>query len=390
MDTFQTSDLDGPTTTSGTTVFNSLAFSNDSMYERISQEKSSCLNITHLSQVRSCNVTVYYFYPSELLWVGAVFSLLFAFLGTAGNLVSIAALLRSRKLRNATTAFIVNLCVSDLLFSAVSMPLTSLTFIHRDWRSGDALCKLFALVKYCNGIVSVFTVVAITINRYVLIVHPRTYPGLFTKRNTALAIAFLWFLPFALLFLPFLELWGSLGFDPETGYCGVMNLNGRSPRNFIFVGATVLPAMLFIGCYLRIYFVVRRSVRKVSRAEVVETVPNCQCVREVAWYRKNSCTCFKPPATYVHFRNRKDRLLRVVMAIFVIFVLSTFPLAYIKIFHKEYDLRVLNILGYIAYFSSNVINPLIYIVMSEEYRRAYKDLFLYKRTSVSHDDCIEN
>lgn len=371
-----------------TTVHNDEVEIYSSKYDEINnmerdENLSLCFNISDVTEIHKCNLTVYDFYPSKLLWFGAISCIIFTIIGITGNAVSVFALLKSKKLRNPTTIFIVNLCISDLLFSSFSMPLTAVTFIDRKWNGSDALCRLFALFKFSNGIVSIFTVVAITMNRYVLIVYPKVYSKVYRKRNTAFMISILWLLPLVLLFLPFLDFWGTLKYDPEVGDCGVMDLNGKSPRIMIFVVATVFPSLLFIACYVKIYFVVRGSVRKVSRVET-RPMPEGNCVfRESKWLRKNSIANSNS-AIYVNFRDRKEfRLLRIVLVLFIFFVLSTFPLAYVKIFHKEYDLPVMNVLGYIGYFSSNVINPIIYIVMSEDYRRAYKDLFCFKNSSTS-------
>jgi hypothetical protein len=44
----------------------------------------------------------------------------------AGNLLTVVALLRCAKLRShATTTFVISLAVSDLLFSAINLPLTA-------------------------------------------------------------------------------------------------------------------------------------------------------------------------------------------------------------------------------------------------------------------------
>lgn len=350
----------------------------------IENNKDTCLHISNISEIHKCNLTIYSLYPSELLWFGTICCILFTILGVTGNLISILALVRSPRLRNATTAFIVNLCVSDLLFSSFSIPLTAVTYIDRKWNGSDQLCKMFALVRFTNGIVSIFTVVAITINRYILIVYPKIYPFLYTKKKTALMIFFLWFLPLFLLLLPYLDIWGTLRYDPEVGDCGVMDLKGKSPRTFIFVVASIFPTFLFIACYVRIYFIVSRTVRKVSRVEQRRptTCASMNDITENVNCRKNSCVSKND--LYVNFRDRKDfRLLRIILIIFILFVLSTYPLAYVKLFRKEYDLPVMNILSYVAYYSSNVVNPIIYIVMSEDYRRAYKELFCFKSVSIS-------
>lgn len=360
--------------------------STEKLFFSINDDKheNPCMHITNISAIHNCNLTVYSLYPPELLWFGTVCCIIFTFLGTIGNFISVLALVRSPRLRNATTAFIVNLCVSDLLFCSFSIPLTAVTYIDRKWNGSDQLCKMFAFIRFTNGITSIFTVVAITINRYVLIVYPKIYPFVYTKRKTAIMIFFLWFLPLFLLLLPYLEVWGTLRYDPEVGDCGVMDLNNRSPRTFIFVVSSVFPTLLFIACYVRIYFIVSRTVRKVSRVEQRRptTCTSMNDITESFGQRKNSCV--SNSNLYINFRERKDfRLLRIILVIFILFVLSTFPLAYVKLFRKEYDLPVLNILSYIAIYSSSVVNPLIYIAMSEDYRRAYIELFRFKSVPIS-------
>jgi hypothetical protein len=80
------------------------------------------------------------------------------------------------QVRNATAVFIINLSVSDLMFCCFNLPLAASTFWQRAWRHGKLLCQLFPLTRYGLVAVSLFTVLAITINRYVMIGHPRLYP----------------------------------------------------------------------------------------------------------------------------------------------------------------------------------------------------------------------
>lgn len=80
------------------------------------------------------------------------------------------------QVRNATAMFIINLSVSDLMFCCFNLPLATSLFYHRAWVHGEALCTLFPLMRYGLLAVSIFTVLAITLNRYIMIGHPRLYP----------------------------------------------------------------------------------------------------------------------------------------------------------------------------------------------------------------------
>lgn len=71
--------------------------------------------------------------------------------------------------------FIINLSLADLLFCCFNLPLAASTYWFRSWQHTDLLCRLFPLLRYGLSAVSLFTVLAITVNRYVMIGHPRAY-----------------------------------------------------------------------------------------------------------------------------------------------------------------------------------------------------------------------
>lgn len=75
----------------------------------------------------------------------------------------------------------------------------------------------------------------------------------------------------------------------------------------------------------------------------------------------------------------KDRkLLQMILVIFVSFLVCYLPITVTKLFPGAIDWRGLNIAGYILIYLTTCINPVIYVVMSSEYRSAYKYVLLCK------------
>lgn len=104
--------------------------------------------------------------PSTLTCMFAVFCcIVFIIIGCVGNLLTIIALTRCQKLRNATTAFVVSLAVADFLFCAFCLPLTATRYIYKEWILGDELCTLFPFFFYGNVAASLMSMTAITFNR---------------------------------------------------------------------------------------------------------------------------------------------------------------------------------------------------------------------------------
>lgn len=116
-------------------------------------------------------------YEQSLLRFAYISCIVFTLIGIPGNLVTIVALAKCKKVRNATALFIINLSVSDLLFSCFILPLATSTFYNKSWAHGKALCFMFPFARYALVAVSLFTVLAITINRYVMISHPQLIPN---------------------------------------------------------------------------------------------------------------------------------------------------------------------------------------------------------------------
>jgi protein trapped in endoderm-1 len=67
--------------------------------------------------------------------------------------------------QHATTAFVVSLCFSDLLFCAINLPMTASRYWYQRWVFGDTLCAFFPFFFYGNVAGSLLSMVAITVNR---------------------------------------------------------------------------------------------------------------------------------------------------------------------------------------------------------------------------------
>ncbi|XP_076060210.1 uncharacterized protein LOC143036571 [Oratosquilla oratoria] len=202
-------------------------------------------------------------YPPALLDFAVFCCLLFLLIGVPGNLVTIIALLKCKKVHNATAVFILNLTASDLLFGVVNLPLAASLFRHRAWVHTHALCVLFPLLRYGLLAVSLFSVLAIAINRYVMIAHPRLYPRLYTRSLLALMVLGTWVGAFGALLPTLLGIWGRFDLDTRIGSCTILpSRNGNSPKEFLFLFAFVLPCVSICVCYARIFYIVHKADKK--------------------------------------------------------------------------------------------------------------------------------
>lgn len=166
-------------------------------------------------------------YPSSAVNLALISCVAFIIVGIFGNTLTIVSLLSDRKLRHTTTTvFVLSLAFTDLIFCSFNLPLTAVRFAYQKWILGPTLCGLFPFFFYLNVAASLFNMMAITINRYVLIAHHSIYNRLYRSWMIAIMIGFAWGFPLSLLIPTLMGKWGKFGYDSETFSCTILSHEG--------------------------------------------------------------------------------------------------------------------------------------------------------------------
>ncbi|XP_026730265.1 G-protein coupled receptor moody-like isoform X2 [Trichoplusia ni] len=319
------------------------------------------------------------------------------------------------KLWNATAVFIINLHITDVLFGILILPLSAMTFAQRHWIYGIVMCRVYALLKYGLNAVSIFTILAITINRYVLVCHPLLYPKIYKTRNLSIMLLAIWISAFALFLLPTFGLYGQFKLEPGGGFCTMLrDINNRSPKTFMLCFAFALPYIIIVLCYTRVWWIVRKTAKKsivsmpTTHLPISDAQPNYSgnkkqyvsfeksnlssstteeataCIITPTEEREGTITkIFKAPfrATKKEVRSklptRRDKKLRtVIAAIMLSFCLTHMPIMITRIAYRNTKLDpTANVIAHMLEYFASFLNPMIYGFMSREYRKAYKNLF---------------
>lgn len=88
--------------------------------------------------------------------------------GVFGNYLLLYVICRTRKMHNVTNFFIGNLAFSDMLMCVSCVPFTlAYAFNPRGWVYGRSMCYLVFLIQPVTVYVSVFTLTAIAVDRWV-------------------------------------------------------------------------------------------------------------------------------------------------------------------------------------------------------------------------------
>ncbi|XP_055616034.1 octopamine receptor Oamb isoform X1 [Toxorhynchites rutilus septentrionalis] len=120
----------------------------------------------------------------------------------AGNTLVVAAVTSSHKLRSVTNFFIVSLAVADLLVGLAVLPFSATWEVFKVWIFGDVWCRVWLAVDVWMCTASILNLCAISLDRYVAVTRPVTYPSIMSTGRAKSLIAGLWVLSFVICFPP--------------------------------------------------------------------------------------------------------------------------------------------------------------------------------------------
>ncbi|KAL3229349.1 hypothetical protein MRX96_023660 [Rhipicephalus microplus] len=251
----------------------------------------------------------------EVSSAGGAFVIAVAVAGTMGNALTIAALLlrmRREHSGNASSVFIVSLSAADLCFCSLNLPFAASSLLQGAWTHGPLLCRLVAAGRYLNVGVSLLSITAIAVNRYVLVVRPSLYG----------------------------RLYGRAVLDAQW----LHRAEGR-PKRSSSLPPSSCPCLAIVYCYAAIF----RHARK-ARQQV-------EAHGEAA-------------------RRRRDewRITRMVLVIFLSFLACYLPITIVKVVDAEVRHPAAHLGSQLLLYLSACINPIIYGVTNRQYRRAYMHL----------------
>lgn len=212
-----------------------------------------------------------------------------AVLSISGNVLVCWAVAINTTLKNATNYFLVSLAVADILVGCLAIPfaITISIGIRLDFY-GCLFLACFVLVLTQS---SIFSLLAIAIDRYLAVKIPLRYKELMTGKTAREIIAILWILSFVIGLIPFFG-WNlkhsacanasSADNTTNSGLSGALRGAGDLLRScsldcffesvvdmhymvyFNFFVCVLLPLLIMLLIYLKIFTVARKQLRQIE------------------------------------------------------------------------------------------------------------------------------
>ncbi|XP_055339420.1 protein trapped in endoderm-1-like [Paramacrobiotus metropolitanus] len=331
---------------------------------------------------------------NERLRIGsAVFLIIVGCMSVVGNAVTFAALINYRRLRNPTTVFVINLAVSDFLFALITTPLTAVWCLSDDrlWIWRHVGCRFYVYSGHVLASVSLCSMAAIAVTRLIIIIKKRpTTSKLIDWKAIKAGLIFCWLFPAIALSAPLLGLWGDMGVNVNSiGGCTFLPTPAHnSPRKTIYVVGILVPVFSIGMCYGAIFFIVWRTRARIpilaarrpsdtrfmtmvrSRGWSVESVEDVEPTDEGCFPRRlNSVRNFARVVFGVEWH-----LTQMMGVTYVTLLVCYIPIVCYEIVHPNNCDASLNVVVTVLVWVSGSLNPIIYTIMSRQFRKAYASL----------------
>lgn len=305
-----------------------------------------------------------------------VIEVIIAVLSISGNVLVCWAVAINTTLKNATNYFLVSLAVADILVGCLAIPfaITISVGIQLDFY-GCLFLACFVLVLTQS---SIFSLLAIAIDRYLAVNIPLRYNELMTGKTAREIITILWILSFVIGLIPF------FGWNMKYQRCSGVNnttnagLEGLKSRGdslwscklqcffesvvdmqymvyFNFFVCVLPPLLIMLGIYLKIFTVARKQLRQIE----------LKCVGNGDSHHHG----------LLQKEIRAAKSLSIIVGLFAICWLPVHILNCLKLFYRE--LKRPEVVMYVAIILSHAnsaVNPIIYAYRIQDFRNTFRKI----------------
>ncbi|XP_050682859.1 neuropeptides capa receptor-like [Leptidea sinapis] len=289
--------------------------------------------------------------------------------GVVGNVCVCVVIVRNPGLHTATNYYLFSLAVSDLLLLLFGLPNDLAVYWHQyPYSLGLVFCKLRAFISEAATYVSVLTISAFSLERYLAICHPLHVYAMAGLTRASRIILTLWTVAFlsASPFAVYTDI-NYIDYPPNSGnkstesaFCALIATSPLLELSSIFF--FFAPAVLILCLYIIMGWRIRSTrINKKSKELLSGQI-------------------------HGDTRQAKSRkaVIRMLVAVVTAFFVCWTPFHVQRLFfiyglgmpqYHAINEQLFNVAGALYYVSATV-NPILYNVMSARYRLAFKDTLL--------------
>lgn len=286
-----------------------------------------------------------------------------------GNLLVCIATYRVRRLQNSTNMLILALAATDLFFASFCQPVSLGVLMVGHWAYDVNTCWVQCFCVYFAAFSTLHIITLTAVNRYIRVVRPQHFNKHFTAKKVVIKVLAIW-LEVALI-LTTLFAFGLIRaeFSPAQPAC-IMFLNRETKplavmaatAFFIMVSFSLLPTIITLFCYVRVFRTVKRHFTRV--------LPSIQA--------KGSRN--------LEMNLAELKVTKTLFAVVIAFMFCWFPIMVVEIlqgfFIEWWKLpRAAHMLWMYLGALSSAVNPFIYGTTNALFKREFRSILCWFKSS---------
>ncbi|GAB1603542.1 QRFP-like peptide receptor [Argonauta hians] len=327
-----------------------------------------------------------------------VYSITFL-LGLLGNSLVIFAMCGDRKPCSVTASFMISLAVADLMFILICTPYELIRYFYPLAVGTSAMCKFASFVDMLSAVASILNLTAISVERYMVIVHPMFSRLWCTPGNTRKILPAVWALA-VLISLPSLFVMDVeiISYHNKVtqitfAHCYDSAIAEDKRTAYALYQLTVMfiaPTLIMIICYTFVIYVLWISSKQ------LKSMTSANCSSNTISEEIESKRISHNPSASVHTsisrssqqRPRRNfhtaetlkgrrQVMKMLITIVIGFLLCWGPRLIFRVIqvsqyvHFKYAPLMKVLFGLLPYIQS-FLNPIIYGFMSKNFRRSIR------------------
>ncbi|KAE8576431.1 hypothetical protein XENTR_v10004181 [Xenopus tropicalis] len=299
--------------------------------------------------------------------------LLICGVGIAGNIMVVLVVLRTKHMMTPTNCYLVSLAIADLIV-LLAAGLPNISEVVASWVYGYVGCLCITYLQYLGINISACSITAFTVERYIAICHSIKAQFICTVSRAKKIIAFVWFFTSMYCVMWFFlvditEVKFADGVQVNCGYRVSRNL--YTPIYFldftIFYVIPLVLATVLYGLIARILFMnpLPSNPQDLSRMSSKHYGKPYNSIKLSGKGNKNTASS----------RKQVTKMLAVVVILFALLWMPYRTLVVVNSFMDPPYLNVWFVLFCrLCIYLNSAINPIIYNLMSQKFRAAFKNL----------------
>ncbi|XP_047466322.1 B2 bradykinin receptor-like [Mugil cephalus] len=294
--------------------------------------------------------------PTEWLYPATYwYILVICVLGIVFNVFVLTVFCLHKKACTVAEIYLSNLAAADLLLMSC-LPFWA-EYVNKkyDWPFGGGLCKMVNVFIIMNAYSSVYSLVLISIDRYLALVFPLSHERLRRPLLAKVGCLVVWVLSF-LLSVPYLIYRDAITYPSNITKCTI-----NYPNDATYLGCDIMQFMLI--------FIIPVFIISICTFKIIQTL-RCR-------YRDG-----------LNIQKKEEKATFLVLAVLLAFLVCWIPFHIMKIIGTLKDVKVLTltcntlifmhiwhpILLYLAFFNS-VLNPILYVIVGKNFRKKVREVF---------------